>query len=109
MFENRVLAETLDNQIIIDARTKRMLLAEVYVHKRPKLITNSDSVDSFEVFHIFEIEDGESKIIPKLSTNCSDPGKIIEVLKNFTGSETPQLKRLIDKLCTQSKSKDIIY
>lgn len=97
----------VENQLIINAKTKRLLLAEVYVHKRPKLTTTSDSIDSFEVFHIFEIDDGESKIIPKLSTNCSEPGKIIEVLKNFTGSDTPQLKRLIDKLCVQSKSKDI--
>lgn len=105
--EKQLLAETLDNQITIDAGTKRLLLAEVYVHKRPKLAITSDSVDSFEVFHIFEVDDGESKIIPKLSTNCSEQGMITDVLKNFTGSDTPQLKRLIDKLCTQSKSKHI--
>lgn len=95
----------VENQV--DAKTKRLLLAEVYVHKQPKRTTISDRVDSFEVFHIFELDDGESKIVPKLSTNCSEPEKIIEVLKNFTGSDTPQLKRLIDKLCAQSKSKII--
>lgn len=107
LVENQVLVESLLETVDNQNSTKRLLLAEVYVHKRPKLKNTLDSFDSFEVFHIFEIDNGESKIIPKLSTNCSEPGKIIEVLKNFTGSDTPQLKRLIDKLCAQSKSKEI--
>lgn len=80
------------------AKNKRLLLSEVYVHKYPKL-----SNDEFGVFHIFELDDNDSKIVPKLSTNCSEPKKVIEILQNFTGSETPQLQRLINKLCEQSK------
>lgn len=86
-------------------KTKRMLLSEVYVHKCfKKSKTSSDGEETFEVFHIFEVSDSDGKIIPKLSTNCSEPAKVIDILQNFTGSETPQLQRLIEKLCAQSKS-----
>lgn len=95
---------------IVNAKRKRMLLAEVYVHKARKMDTDTEKVtdqeqsDKFEVFHIYELEDNENtKITPKLSTNCTEPGKIIDVLENSTGSETPQLHRLIEKLRAQRK------
>lgn len=87
----------------VQAKRKRMFLAEVYVHKSRKLDADAGDANKFEVFHIYEFEDNENtKITPKLSTNCTEPRKIIEVLQNTTGSDTPQLQRLIDKLCAQS-------
>lgn len=98
---------------IVQAQRKRMLLSEVYVHKVRKLANGvqskpddaaTDDPDRFDVFHIFEFaDDPTTKITPKLSTNCTEPGKIIDVLLNCTGSDTPQLQRLIDKLCAQSR------
>lgn len=93
---------------------KRMLLSEVYVHKVRKLNDDSNqgdggdggdkNDDQFDVFHIFEFaDDPTTKITPKLSTNCTEPRKIIDVLRNRTGSDTPQLQRLIEKLSAQSK------
>lgn len=88
---------------LAQAKKKRMLLSEVYVHKTRKIDSDSNNEDEFEVFHIFEFADDPTmKITPKLSTNCTEPRKIIEVLQNSSGSDTPQLERLIDKLCTQS-------
>lgn len=98
------VAGSLNKSDIAQAKRKRMLLAEVYVHKSRKLDTESEKSDKFEVFHIYELEDNENtKITPKLSTNCTEPRKIIEVLQNSTGSDIPQLQRLIEKLCAQSK------
>lgn len=89
---------------LVNAKKKRMLLAEVYVHKTRKVSTNANDDDHFEVFHIFEFaEDANTRITPKLSTNCTEPRKIIQVLQNSTGSDTPQLQRLIEKLCAQSR------
>lgn len=89
---------------VTQAKRKRMMLAEVYVHKCRKVDANSNP-DKFDVFHIYEFDENDSstKITPKLSTNCTEPRKIIEVLQNSTGSDTPQLKRLIEKLWAQSK------
>lgn len=90
---------------LVNAKSKRMLLSEVYVHKTRKVCTDSDDDNQFEVYHIFEFaDDATTKITPKLSTNCTEPRKIIDVLQNSTGSDTPQLQRLIEKLCAQSKS-----
>lgn len=93
----------------VPAQRKRMLLSEVYVHKARKVNSDDnasdgdDSGDHFDVFHIFEVTDDPAvKLTPKLSTNCTEPRKIIDVLRNSTGSDTPQLERLIEKLCTQS-------
>lgn len=84
--------------------TKRMMLSEVYVHKTRRLNDDPQTEDKFDVFHIYEFDDNSNvKISPKLSTNCTEPRKIIDVLRNSTGSETPQLQRLIEKLCAQSK------
>lgn len=99
---------------VMGAQRKRMLLSEVYVHKARKLNSDSnpdnasgnsvDDDDHFDVFHIFELtDDPTTKITPKLSTNCTEPRKIIDVLRNSTGSDTPQLERLIEKLCAQSE------
>lgn len=98
----------------VHAQRKRMLLSEVYVHKVRKLNNNNqlqradgatnDDRDQFDVFHIFEVADDPAiKITPKLSTNCTEPQRIIDVLRNSTGSDTPQLQRLIEKLYAQSK------
>lgn len=89
---------------VTQAKRKRMMLSEVYVHKCRKVDPTSNP-DKFEVFHIYEFDDHDSsmKITPKLSTNCTEPRKIIEVLQNSTGSDTPQLKRLIEKLWAQSE------
>lgn len=88
---------------LAQAKKKRMLLSEVYVHKTRKIDKDSNNEDEFEVFHIFEFaDDATTKITPKLSTNCTEPRKIIDVLQNSTGSDTPQLERLIEKLCAQS-------
>ncbi|XP_055305382.1 uncharacterized protein LOC129570038 [Sitodiplosis mosellana] len=111
MGENRseILAATQNGQVksvdIVQAKRKRMMLAEVYVHKSRKMDTDANKDDHFEVFHIYEFDDNDSntKITPKLSTNCTEPRKIIEVLQNSTGSDTPQLQRLIEKLCAQNK------
>lgn len=85
-------------------KRKRMLLSEVYVHKKRMKVGNQNAENNdYEVFHIYELEDDKNtKITPKLSTNCTEPDKIINALKNSSGSETPQLKRLINKLCFQS-------
>lgn len=93
------------NVDVIQAKRKRMMLAEVYVHKCRRLDTESSEDDKFDVFHIYEfdVNDLNIKITPKLSTNCTEPGKIIDVLENSTGSDTPQLLRLIEKLQTQSE------
>lgn len=117
MGENRseILVSTqtvqLKNTEIAQAKRKRMMLAEVYVHKSRKLDTEASKDDHFDVFHIYEFDDNDlnTKITPKLSTNCTEPRKIIEVLQNSTGSETPQLQRLIEKLCAQSKFVLIYY
>lgn len=94
----------------VHAERKRMLLSEVYVHKVRKLNNESKSDgdggdednEHFDVFHIFEFaDDPTTKITPKLSTNCTEPRKIIDVLCNRTGSDTPQLQRLIEKLSAQ--------
>lgn len=92
---------------VVHAERKRMLLSEVYVHKMRKLSTetnqNGDN-EQFDVFHIFEFaDDPTTKITPRLSTNCTEPRKIIDVLRNRTGSDTPQLQRLIEKLSAQSR------
>lgn len=94
--------KSADEQSVI--KTKRMLLAEVYVHKkRRKIDANQTDGNEYEVFHIYELEENENKkIVPKLSTNCTEPDNIIKALRNSSGSETPQLKRLIDRLCIQS-------
>lgn len=86
-------------------KRRRMMLAEVYVHKCRKLDLEPQQDDKYEVFHIYEFDENDSnaKITPKLSTNCTEPSKIIEVLQNSTGSDTPQLQRLIEKLCAQSE------
>lgn len=101
------LSPTIDPNIDVNSiehanvQKKRMLLSEVYVHKQRRIDTDTD--DQYEVFHIFEFaDDPNTKITPKLSTNCTEPQTIIEVLQNTTDSETPQLQRLIEKLCTQS-------
>lgn len=88
-----------------NAKRKRMMLAEVYVHKLRKLETETVPDDKYEVYHIYEFDENDlhAKITPKLSTNCTEPGKIIDVLQNSTGSDTPQLQRLIEKLCAQSE------
>lgn len=111
MGENRseILAANQNGQVknvdIVQAKRKRMMLSEVYVHKSRKLDTDPSKDDHFDVFHIYEFDDNESinKITPKLSTNCTEPRRIIEVLQNSTGSDTPQLQRLIEKLCAQSE------
>lgn len=112
MGENRseILSASQNGQVrsmdvVVQAKRKRMMLAEVYVHKSRKLDTDAKKDDHFEVFHIYEFDDNDSntKITPKLSTNCTEPRKIIEVLQNSTGSDTPQLQRLIEKLCAQSE------
>lgn len=92
----------VNNINVVHAQRKRMWLAEVYVHKTRKLDPDKD--DQFDVFHIYEFDDNtNTRITPKLSTNCTEPRKIIDVLRNTTGSDTPQLQRLIEKLCAQSK------
>lgn len=84
-------------------KTKRMLLAEVYVHKKRRRDANRTDENEYEVYHIYELEENENKtIVPKLSTNCTEPGNIIKALRNSSGSEKPQLKRLIERLCLQS-------
>lgn len=93
---------------IVHAERKRMLLSEVYVHKMRKLSTETNQTNSdgeqFDVFHIFEFaDDATTKIPPRLSTNCTEPRKIIDVLRNRTGSDTPQIQRLIEKLSAQSE------
>lgn len=61
---------------VTQAKTKRMLLAEVYVHKTRKINTNPNNDDEYGVFHIFEFADDPNiKITPKLSTNCTEPNK----------------------------------
>lgn len=101
--------DTINGVNVMHAQRKRMLLSEVYVHKVRKISKNqpqqdNDTKDSFDVFHIFEFADDElTKITPKLSTNCTEPQRIIDVLRNSTGSDTPQLQRLIEKLCAQSE------
>lgn len=96
--------DEVSQQDLARAKSKRMLLSEVYVHKTRKVNTDSENDEQFEVFHIFEFaDDPNTKITPKLSTNCTEPRKIIDVLQNSTGSDTPQLQRLIDKLCAQSR------
>ncbi|XP_031628688.1 uncharacterized protein LOC116344339 [Contarinia nasturtii] len=97
--------EQTKNVGIIQATRKRMMLSEVYVHKNRKLDDDAKNGNQFEVFHIYEFDESDSnvKITPKLSTNCTEPRKIIDVLQNSTGSETPQLQRLIEKLCAQNK------
>lgn len=101
--ENPLLAG--DNVDLSKATKKRMMLGEVYVHKARKLDSDASKEDQFDVFHIYEFDDLDSttKIVPKLSTNCTEPQKIISVLENSTGSDTPQLQRLIDRLRAQSK------
>lgn len=110
MAENRTeLSFTTNSELqqidLAKAKRKRMMLAEVYVHKCRRLSTASNEDDKFEVFHIYEFDENDSntKISPKLSTNCTEPQKIIEILKNSTGSDTPQLQRLIEKLHSQSE------
>lgn len=105
----------------VHAERKRMLLSEVYVHKVRKLNVetnqnggggdgNDDDNEQFDVFHIFEFaDDPNTKITPKLSTNCTEPRKIINVLRNRTGSDTPQLQRLIEKLSAQSRQFSIQF
>lgn len=94
--------------IVVHAERKRMLLAEVYVHKKRKLsveTNHGENGEQFDVFYIFEfVDDPSTKITPKLSTNCTEPTKIIDALRNQTGSDTPQLQRLIEKLSAQSES-----
>lgn len=97
-------ATTGINKDLVHAKRKRMLLSEVYVHKSRKLDEASENDHKYEVFHIYELEENEAtKIVPKLSTNCTEPRKIIDVLQNSTGSDIPQLQRLIEKLCAQRK------
>lgn len=93
------------NGEVKSVKRKRMMLAEVYVHKCRRLDSESSEDDKFDVFHIYEfdVNDLNIKITPKLSTNCTEPAKIIDVLENSTGSDTPQLQRLIEKLQAQSK------
>lgn len=112
MGENRselLVGVTQNGQVksaeLVQAKRKRMMLAEVYVHKSRKMDADANKEDHFDVFHIYEFDDNDSltKITPKLSTNCTEPRKIIDVLQNSTGSDTPQLQRLIEKLCSQSE------
>lgn len=95
----------VNNVDVAHAKRKRMMLAEVYVHKSRKLDTDPNKDDQFDVYHIYEFDENDSntKITPKLSTNCTEPRKIIDVLQTSTGSDTPQLQRLIEKLCAQSE------
>lgn len=100
----------VSQQDLARAKKKRMLLSEVYVHKTRKVNNDSENDEQFEVYHIFEFaDDPNTKITPKLSTNCTEPRKIINVLQNTTGSDTPQLQRLIDKLCAQSRFLTIFH
>lgn len=103
-------ATTGGNKDLVHAKRKRMLLSEVYVHKSRKLDDASENDHKYEVFHIYELEENQAtKIVPKLSTNCTEPRKIIDVLQNSTGSDIPQLQRLIEKLCAQRKFIVIVF
>lgn len=78
---------------------KRMLLAEVYVHKRRRKISDELNPFEFEVFHIYElVDDVHTFIQPRLATNCNERDEVIDALNNVTGSDTPPLQRLIKKL-----------
>lgn len=111
MEKSHINGTTTNANNTVHAERKRMLLSEVYVHKVRKLCTEANQgvngdgdSEQFDVFHIFEFaEDATTKITPKLSTNCTEPRKIIDVLRNRTGSDTPQLERLIEKLSAQSE------
>lgn len=120
MEKSRETTTDLNNKVnTVHAERKRMLLSEVYVHKIRRLNTECSQNggndgdgdgDQFDVFHIFEFaDDPTTKITPKLSTNCTEPRKIIDVLRNRTGSDTPQLQRLIEKLSAQSKSSNLAH
>lgn len=80
------------------SRVKRMLLAEVYVHQKRRKIEETDDSSEYEVFHIYEVVEKNILIQPRLATNCNDLSKVVDALNNATGSDTPQMQRLISKL-----------
>lgn len=83
--------------------SKRMLLSEVYVHKKRRKIALEDILTNYEVFHIFEVVEQNLYIQPRLATNCNETGDVIDALKNASGSDTPQMQRLITRLSEASK------
>lgn len=95
-----------DTDVNIDNRrsqVKRMLLAEVYVHQKRRKIDEADDSSEYEVFHIYEVVEHNIFIQPRLATNYNDISKVIYALNNSTGSDTPQMQRLITKLMESGK------
>lgn len=83
---------------------KRMLLSEVYVHKKRRRTTGDIYLAEFEVFHIYEVvDDNHTFIQPRLATNCNEREEVIDALNNVTGSDTPPIQRLIKKLTERSE------
>lgn len=78
-------------------------LSEIYVHrsKRPCLENNTEN-EQFEIFHIYELVTCQKRMTPKLSTNCTEPQKIINAVMNSPGSNLSVTQQLIKNLREQS-------
>lgn len=82
---------------------KRMVLSEVYVHRKRRKISNDETQDDYDVFHIFEVVEPNVTIQPRLATNCNEREKVVEALQCASGSDTPQMQRLIKRLSEACK------
>lgn len=84
-----------------DTPVGTMQLSEIYVHKTKRARheeSPSADEDIFQIFHIFELSDKPNSIKPRLSTNCTDPEKIIDAIENSPDADSPVTQQLIKKL-----------